>query len=93
MSYYPEPSIHIRNKFKVVLDLPNYGTIKEFDHSTGVHMAHLAVKKSFIACKAEVHKLDINKLVNVPTSLNNLKTMVEDLNVGKLKTVPVNLTN
>ena len=39
--------------------------------------------------KAEVDKLDINKLVNVPTSLNNLKTKVDDLDVGKLKTVPV----
>ena len=41
--------------------------------------------------KAEVDKLGINKLVNVPTSLNNLKTKVDDLDVGKLKTVPVDL--
>ena len=43
--------------------------------------------------KAEVDKLDINKLVNVPTSLNNLKTKLDDLDVGKLKTVPVDLKN
>ena len=30
-------------------------------------------------------------MVNVPTSLNNLKTKVDDLDVDKLKTVPVNL--
>ena len=41
--------------------------------------------------KAEVDKRDINKLVNVPTSLNNLKPKVDDLNVGKLKTVPMDL--
>ena len=41
--------------------------------------------------KAEVDKLDINKLVNVPTSLNNLKAKVDDLDVDKLKTVPVDL--
>ena len=41
--------------------------------------------------KAEVDKLDINKLVNAPTSLNNLKTKVDDLDVGRLKTVPVDL--
>ena len=35
--------------------------------------------------------LDINKLLNVPTSLNNLKTKVNDLDVFKLKTVPVEL--
>ena len=35
--------------------------------------------------KAEVDKLDINKLVNVPTSLNNLKTKVADLDVDLKK--------
>ena len=41
--------------------------------------------------KAEVDKQDINKLVNVPTSLNNLKTKVDDLDLGKLKTVLIEL--
>ena len=41
--------------------------------------------------KTEGDKLDINKLVNVPTSLNNSKTKVDDLDVAKLKTVPVDL--
>ena len=41
--------------------------------------------------KAEVDKLDINNLTNVSTSLNNLKTKVDDLYVGKRKTVPVDL--
>ena len=41
--------------------------------------------------KAEVDKLTINKLVNAPTNLNNLKTKVDDLDLGKLKTVPVDL--
>ena len=41
--------------------------------------------------KTEVDKLDINKLVNVPTGFNNLKTKVIGnlLDVGKLKTVPI----
>ena len=42
--------------------------------------------------KTEVDKLDINKLVNVSTSLNNSKTKLDDLDAGKLKTVPVDLT-
>ena len=41
--------------------------------------------------KAKVDKLDIKKLVNIPTGLNKLKTKVYDLDVGKLKTVPVDL--
>ena len=43
--------------------------------------------------KAEVDKLDIDKLVNIPTSLDNLKTKVNNLDVGKLKTVPIDLKN
>ena len=83
--------LHIRDKVKVVLDLSNYATKKELDHATGVDTSDLAAKKDFIALKAEVDKLDINKLVNVPTSLNNLKTKEDDLDVGKLKTVPIDL--
>ena len=43
--------------------------------------------------KAEGDKLDINKSINrlIPTSLNILKTKVDDLDAVKLKTVPVDL--
>ena len=41
--------------------------------------------------KAKFAKLDINQLVNVPTSLNNLRAKVDDLDVPKLKTAPVDL--
>ena len=41
--------------------------------------------------KAEIDKLDINKLVNVSTSLNNLKTKTDNLDVRKLKVVTADL--
>ena len=41
--------------------------------------------------KAEFDKLDIKKVTNVSTSVNNLKTEVDKLDVGKLKTFPVDL--
>ena len=66
--------------------------IKKLDHATGVNIYDLAAKKDFIDLKTyEVVKLGVNELVNVPTSLNNLKTKLYDLDVGKLKTVPVDL--
>ena len=86
MSYNSEPDSHIRDKVKVVLDLPYYSTKKELDHASGVDTSDLTAKKDFTALKAEVDKLDINKLMNVPTSLNNVKTKVDDLGVGILKT-------
>ena len=55
--------------------------LKQLQCATGIDTSDLAAKKDFIALKAEVDKLD----VDVPTSLNNLKTKVEDLDVGKLK--------
>ena len=60
-------------------------------HATGIDTFDLAAKKDFIALKAEVDKLDINKLTNVPTSLNNLKAKVDGVDVGKLKIIPVDL--
>ena len=42
--------------------------------------------------KDVVGRLDINELVKVPTSLNNLKTKLDDLAVGKLKTVLEDVT-
>ena len=39
--------------------------------------------------KAEADRLNINKLVNVTTGLNNLKTLIDDLDVGKLKNIPI----
>ena len=53
-----------------------------------IHLIQL-LKKNSVALKAEVDKPDVNKLVNVSTSLNNLKTKIDDLDVGKLKTVPI----
>ena len=91
MTYYPEPDSHIRDKVKVLLDLSNYATKIELEHATDIDTFDLAAKKDSIALKAEVDKLDINKLTNVPTRFNNLKTKVDDLDVGKLKTVPVGL--
>ena len=58
-----------------------------------IFTSNLAVIKNFISLKAEFDKIDIDKLVNVPTCLSNLKRKVDDLEVDKLKTVPVVLKN
>ena len=55
-----------------------------------IHLIQL-LKKDFIVLKAEVGKLDIDEVANLPTSLNSLKTKVDDLDVRKLKTVTVDL--
>ena len=47
-----------------------YATKKELDRARGTDTCDLAAEKDFMALNAEVNKLDINKLVNVPTSFN-----------------------
>ena len=89
IGYYPQPDSHNRDKVKVALDLSNYATEKELEHATFIDTSDLAAKKNFIALKAEVDKLDINKLTNVLTVLSILKTEVRALDFGKLKNVPV----
>ena len=90
MSYYPEPDNHIRDKVKLILDLSNYATKKNYKMLQAL-MHPIQLLKKFVALKAEIKKLDINKLAIVPTSLNNLKINVYDLDVDKLKTAPADL--
>ena len=45
MNYYPEPDIHIKEKYKVVLDLSNYATKNELEHATSIDTFDLAAKK------------------------------------------------
>ena len=85
MSYYSEPDGYIRNKVKVVLDLPNYANQK-IEPGTGIDKSI-----NFIALKTEVDKLEINKLINVPANLKIFFKKVDDVDVGKLKAVPVDL--
>ena len=91
ISYYPEPNSHISDKVKVVLDLKNQVTKKELEQVAGIDTSDLAAEKYFAVSNVEVDKVDIDKLVNVQTRLNNLKTKIDDLDVGNLKTVSVHL--
>ena len=61
------------------MDLSYYATKKELENATSVDKSICAAKKDFIALKAEVDKLKINELINIPPVLNNLKAMVDDL--------------
>ena len=64
--------------------MTNYATKKELDRAIGIDTSDLAAKKEFVGLKTDVDKLDINKLANVPISLNNSKTERDDSDVGKL---------
>ena len=88
MSYYSEPDSHIIDKVKVVLDLSNYAA-KKANYATNrtchpdVDISDSATKKEFIALETEVDKLNIAKLINVPSSLNNLTIEVDNLSLDE----------
>ena len=46
------------------------------------HISFSCYKRFYCSEAAEVDKLDIDKLTDVPNSLNSLKTKVDDLDVG-----------
>ena len=78
---------------KVVLDLSSFVTKKLLEHPKDIDLSNLSAKTVFIDSKTKIDKLVINKRTNFTTSLDNLKTKINNLDFGKLKTVPENLRN
>ena len=58
-----------------------------------IYLFHFADQKVNLAnLKSDVHKLDVDKLKNIPTNFSNLKHKVDKLDVDKLVSVPVDLS-
>ena len=68
--------------------MSNYATKKNYIMPASVYASNLVAKQNFIALKTEILQIGVDKLVHVPTSLNNVNTKLEDLDVGKSKSTP-----
>ena len=75
--YFPKPSSHEEN-IKVKIDLTNYTTKEDMKNITHVDTSRFALKTNLSNLKTEVDKLDIDKLVSVPTDLNKLSNVVKN---------------
>ena len=75
--YFPKPQSHEEN-IKVKIDLSNYATKKDINDITHVDTSNFALKTNLSSLKTEVDKLDINKLVPVPTDLSKLSNVVKN---------------
>ena len=75
-------------RVKVELDLSNYATKADFKNATGMDTSKFAKRIDLASLKSNVNKLDIDKLKNVPTNLDNLKSKVDKLDFDKLVPVP-----
>ena len=73
INYCPETDSYIREKVRVVLHLSNYASKTKLEHATEIDTSDLAAKRDFVALKAEVGKLDINKQFQLVWMIKNKK--------------------
>ena len=81
--YFPKPSSHEEN-IKVEIDLTNYATKNDINDITHVDTSKFALKTNLANLKAEVDKLDIDKLVPIPADLNKFSNVVKNDVVKKV---------
>ena len=62
----------------VNVDLFNYATKADLKNATGIDTSILAAKSDLASLKAEVDKLDIDKLIPVPVDLRKLSDLVKN---------------
>ena len=74
--YFPKPK-SLEANVKVELDLSNYATKAGLRNVTGVDTSDFAKRNDLANLKSDEDKLDIDKLKNVPSGLNSLKSNLD----------------
>ena len=75
---YPKPYKQFGSNIKVKVDLSSYATKPDLKNVTHVDTSSFALKTNLANLKTEVDKLDIDKLVPVPTDLSKLSNVVKN---------------
>ena len=76
--FFPKPYEPFGGDFNVTVDLSNYATKTDSKNVTHVDTSIFALKTNLANLKTEVDKLDIEKLVPVPTDLSKLSNVVKN---------------
>ena len=76
--FFPEPYKPFGGDFNVTVDLSNYATKTDLKIVTHVDTLGFALKTNLATLKTKVDKLDIDKLVPVPTDLGKLSNVVKN---------------
>ena len=74
--YFPKPYKLSGTNTKVELDISNYPTKADLKGTAGVDTSNLTGKSDLAALKAEVGKIDLEKLKTVPENLSKLSYAV-----------------
>ena len=76
--YFPKPYEPFGGDINVKVDLSNYATKADIKNISHVDTSSFALKTNLTNLKTEVDKLDIDKLVPVPTDLSKLTNAVKN---------------
>ena len=82
--YFPKPYEHSARNIKVELNLTNFVTKADLNGATDFDTSNLAAKSDVASLKADVDKIDIDKLKNVLIDLSKLSYLVDNDVVKKL---------
>ena len=77
--YFPKPYDPFSGDINVKVDISNYATKADIKNISHIDTSSFALKTNLANLKTEVDKLDIDKLVPIPTDLSklsNVKMMV-----------------
>ena len=76
--FFPEPCESFGGDVNVTVDLSNYATKTDTKNISHVYTSSFALKTNLANLKTEVDKLDIDKLVPVPTDLSKLSNVIKN---------------
>ena len=76
--YFPKPFRIFGRNINVKVDLSSYATKADIKNISHVDTSSFALKTNLANLKTETDKLDINKLVTVPTDLSKLSNVVKN---------------
>ena len=76
--YFPKSYEAFGRDSNVKVDLSNYATIADIKNISHVDTSSFALKTNLPNLKTQVDKLDIDKLVPVPTDLSKLSNVVKN---------------
>ena len=82
--YFPKPYDSFGGDINVKVDLSNYATKTDFENAAEINTSKLPLKSNWANLKAEIDKIDVDKLKTVPVDLSKLSNVVNNDVVKKL---------
>ena len=76
--YFPKPYEPFAGDINVKFDLSNYATKTDLKNVTHVDVSNFPLKSNLASLKTEVDKVDIDKLVPVPSDLAKLSNIIKN---------------